>query len=202
MKLYDAKISGNCYKVRLLLSFLQLNYQKINVDFLQKENKSAAFLAINPLGQIPVLDDRGLLIHDSHAILCYLAHQYDDQKYWFPPDTPRMVKTLEWLFFSNQIIASSLSAARAFYIVHRKTVNIELATQQSYNALNHLEQQLEKTPWLVGKTVTIADIACYPYVFMAEQGKIKLDAYPYIKAWLQRFQALPHFIKMDESYTL
>lgn len=197
MKLYNTVISGNCYKVRLLLSFLNLDYEKVAIDLRKKEQKDAEFLLINPLGQVPVLEDQGVYIHDSQVILCYLACQYDTDQYWFPQETVTMTKVLEWLFFANQNIASSL-AARAFYLVNKPNVQIEYVTEQADLALNMLNCHLAGKNWLVGENATIADIACYPYVAMAHQGKIQLDKYPYIQKWLKRFQQLPRFITLDE----
>lgn len=198
MKLYNTVISGNCYKIRLLLSFLNKSYEIINVDLRKKEQKTAVFLEINPLGQVPVLEDQDIYIHDSQAILCYLARQYDVEGQWFPQDAVEMVKVLEWLFFANQNIASSLAAARAFHLVNKPFVQIDHVTEQAHDALAIVNHHLTENEWLVGQKPTIADIACYPYIVMAPQGKIELDQYPHIQIWLKRFQQLPRFIALDE----
>ena len=109
MKLYNTVISGNCYKIRLLLSFLNLDYEKVSINLADQEQKTEHFLKLNPLGQIPVLEDQGRHIHDSQAILCYLARTYDAHQLWFPQETIAMTHVLEWLFFANQRIASTLS---------------------------------------------------------------------------------------------
>lgn len=197
MKLYNAVISGNCYKVRLLLAFLDQNYEKVAIDLRQKQQKTADFLAINPLGQVPVLEDHGVYLHDSQAILCYLAQKYDVEQHWFPPDVVVMSNVLQWLFFANQSIASSLAAARAFHLINKPHIQIEYATAQAHSVLAIMNRHLAHKDWLVGQTATIADIACYPYIALAHQGKIELDQYPYVQAWLVRFQQLPHFIEID-----
>jgi glutathione S-transferase len=198
MKLYNTQMSGNCYKIRLLLSFLDIEHEKITINLRDKQQKASEFLAINPLGQVPVLEDQAVYVRDSQAILCYLACQYDVTQQWFPQDAIAMTQVLEWLFFANQSIASGLAAARAFYLVNKPHVQIEHATEQAHAALSIVNHHLAEHEWLVGQAPTIADIACYPYIVMASQGKIELEPYPYIKAWLQRFQALPQFIALDE----
>ncbi len=198
MELYNTQMSGNCYKIRLLLSFLDIEHEKTAIDLKDKQQKTSEFLAVNPLGQVPVLEDQGIYIRDSQAILCYLARQYDVTQQWFPQDAIAMMQVLEWLFFANQSIASGLAAARAFYLVNKPYVQIEHATQQAHIVLDIVNHHLAEHEWLVGQAPTIADIACYPYIAMAAQGKIELDAYPNIQTWLQRFQALPQFIASDE----
>jgi len=197
MKLYNTTISGNCYKIRLLLSFLRLDYEKINIDLKAKDQKKVEFLALNPLGQVPVLEDNGIYLRDSQAILCYIAREYDVEQLWFPLEPMLMAHVLEWLFFANQNIASSLAAARAFYLVNKPHVQIEHATEQAYVVLEMMNQHLSEQDWLVGRRATLADIACYPYVEMAHQGQIELDQYPYVQAWLRRFEQLPNFIELN-----
>ena len=198
MKLYNTVISGNCYKIRLLLSFLNLDYEKVSINLGDQEQKTEHFLKLNPLGQIPVLEDQGRHIHDSQAILCYLARTYDAHQLWFPQETITMTRILEWLFFANQRIASSLSAARAFHLIKKPNIDIEHATVMSHASLAVVNQHLKTRHWLVGESATIADIACYPYIALAHQGKIELDLYPDVQAWLTRFQQLPRFIELDE----
>ena len=102
MKLYNTTISGNCYKIRLLLSFLRLDYEKVNINLKAKDQKKVEFLALNPLGQVPVLEDHGIYLRDSQAILCYIAREYDVEQLWFPLEPMLMAHVLEWLFFANQ----------------------------------------------------------------------------------------------------
>lgn len=198
MKLYNTVISGNCYKIRLLLSFLNLDYEKVSINLADQEQKTEHFLKLNPLGQIPVLEDQGRHIHDSQAIFCYLARTYDAHQLWFPQETIAMTHVLEWLFFANQRIASTLSAARAFHLIKKPNIDIENATVMSHASLAIVNQHLKTRNWLVGESATIADIACYPYIALAHQGKIELAPYPYVQAWLTSFQQLPRFIELDE----
>ena len=107
--LYDYELSGNCYKLRLLMSMLGVKYKSVPIDFYPgREHKSDWFLAINPLGQLPVLDDDGLVLRDAQAILVYLAARYDPSKKWYPVDDPKMLGEIgQWLAFADGITATS-----------------------------------------------------------------------------------------------
>src|SRR3954470_20359692 len=111
--LYDFELSGNCYKLRLLMSILGIDYKIVPVDFYPgREHKSAAFLKLNPLGQLPVIDDDGLILRDAQAILVYLAAKYDASGKWYPRDDPALLgEVSQWLAFADAITATA-SAAR------------------------------------------------------------------------------------------
>ena len=198
--LYDYILSGNCYKVRLLLSFLELNHELIPIDFFPGfEHKQPDFLQINPLGQIPVIMDDGFILPDAQAILVYLAVKYDSTGSWYPKDAMLQGRITQWLAFADSITATC-SAAR----LHDKLgieLNIEEARQGGHRNLRYLEDHLVENriigiEWLVGATPTIADISCFPYVALAEEGGISLNDYPAIRSWINRFKALPNFVVM------
>ena len=111
--LYDYELSGNCYKLRLLMSILSIEYKTVPVEFYPgREHKSEWFLRINPLGQLPVIDDDGFVLRDAQAILVYLASQYDPSGPWYPRDDPRLLGEIgQWLAFADGITATA-SAAR------------------------------------------------------------------------------------------
>ena len=113
IKLYDYELSGNCYKLRLLMSMLGIDHETVPVDFYPgREHKSDWFLRLNPLGQLPVLDDDGLVLRDAQAILVYLAARYDPSGTWYPRDDPRLLgEVSQWLAFADGITATA-SAAR------------------------------------------------------------------------------------------
>ena len=111
MKLYDFERSGNCHKVRMLLSMLELQWESITVNSATGETRKPDFLAINPRGQIPVLDDDGLVIWDSMAILCYLARQYGPE--WLPMETVAFTRVMQWLAVSENELLYGLARARA-----------------------------------------------------------------------------------------
>ncbi|MEE7625559.1 glutathione S-transferase family protein [Methylobacter sp. Wu8] len=194
MKLYDMELSGNCYKVRLLCALLELAYESAPVDLGQGENKTAAFLQLNPRGQLPVLDDGGTVIWDSSAILLYLARRYGGEC-WLPLDAIAMAEVMQWLSLSQNEILYGLARARAAKKFNRPW-DIEQSQALGKQGLRVLEQRLSGHLWLAGERATIADIACYPYVGLAPEGGIALDAYPSVRAWLKRVENLPGYIAM------
>jgi glutathione S-transferase len=112
MKLYDMELSGNCYKIRLFCALLGLSYETVPVDLLKGEHKTAAFLALNPRGQVPVLDDAGTLVWDSMAILVYLAKKHGDEQ-WLPTEPAPLARVMQWLAVSENEILYGLARARA-----------------------------------------------------------------------------------------
>ncbi len=194
MKLYDMELSGNCYKVRLLCALLELTYESAPVDLWQGEHKTAAFLQLNPRGQLPVLDDGGTIIWDSSAILLYLARRYSGEC-WFPLDAIAMAEVMQWLSLSQNEILYGLARARAAKKFDRPW-DIEQSQTLGKQGLTVLEQRLSGHFWLAGEQATIADIACYPYVALAPEGGIALEPYPSVRAWLKRMENLPGYIAM------
>ncbi len=198
MILYDYVLSGNCYKVRLLLSFLKLDHEKRPVDFFPgREHKSEAFLKINPLGQLPVLEDGDLRLRDAQAILIYLASRYDQTGRWWPKDDPRMLaEVAQWLAFADGITATA-SAARLHDVLGYE-LEIEAARAGAHRLFRVLEDHLAQQEfcgrdWLAGANTTVADIACFPYVALAGDGGIDLFYYPAIQRWIRRFIGIPGF---------
>lgn len=198
LKLYDAKISGNCYKIRALLSFLNVDHETINVDLFKRQHKSDEFIALNEFGQVPVLVDGNETIRDSQAILFYLALKYDDGT-WLPKDALGQAKVMQWLSISANEIFNSFAMARVYYLLNRKEIDVERSTARAYALLRTLEQHLSTRLWLELERPTIADIACFPYVAMAGEGRISLEDYPHVIAWLERFKQLPRYIDLPKS---
>lgn len=195
MKLYDFNLSGNCYKVRLMLSLLQLRYELINVDLACGEQKLPPFLTLNPRGQVPVLHDGDTIVWDSMAILAYLATKYGAQ--YLPTDAVNLAKTLQWLAVSENELLYGLAQARAYFRFRRLTIPLQEVQALGVGGLKVLEAGLVDQPWLVGNRLTIADIACYPYVRLAEEGEVSLSGFPSVQAWLARIESLPGFVSMQ-----
>ena len=202
IKLYDMHFSGNCYKVRLLLSFLQLEHQLIPVNLIAREQKSDTYLKINELGQVPALEDQGQHIRDSQAILIYLARAYDPSKQWLPQAALEQALVSQWLSTASNEIANGLAAARVFHIFKRPDIHIEQVTARGHHILKVLNQHLQDREWLELGQPTIADIACFPYVAMAHEGQIDIQAYPHVTAWVERFKQLPRFVAVPDITTL
>ena len=196
MKLYDLELSGNCYKVRLFLSLLNVEYELVAVDFLAEQHKSPEFLQLNPLGQIPVLEDDSLVLRDSQAILVYLAKKYGGEA-WLPSDPAGMAQVTQWLSTAANEIARGPNDAR----LNQKfgfAINLEAAQQKAESILNIVEQHLTQHQWLALARPTIADIACFPYIVLAPEGGVILDKYPAIKQWCDRIKQLPNFVEMPK----
>lgn len=195
IQLYDLEVSGNCYKVRLLLSILGIEYERVPVNLRQGEHKTPEFLQLNAFGQVPVLKDDELVLADSQAILTYLAQRYGDDR-WLPLDPVSLSQVVRWLSTTAGEIQQGTGAARRYHLIKDKTVNIEAATQKAATILTAIDQHLADRDWLVSDVVTIADIAAFPYVALAPDGKVSLDAYPHILSWIDRIKHLPGFIGM------
>lgn len=196
MKLYDVELSGNCYKVRLFLALLGHPYERVPVDFMAGEHKSPGFLKLNPLGQIPVLDDDGVVLRDSQAILVYLARKIGGEA-WLPTDAAGMAEVMQWLSTAANEIVHGPNAARLHQLFGIDTgVPVELVRERARRALDTLEQHLSQHTWLAQGRPTIADIACFPYVALAPQGGVPLESYPSVGAWIARVKGLPGFVGM------
>jgi len=202
--LYDLERSGNCYKIRLLLSVLELNYQRVKVDLNAGENRQPEFLAINPRGQIPVLVDDSVTLWDSTSILVYLARQYG-RGLWLPTDPVTMAKVMQWLAFKQNEGRYGLGRARSISLnntsVFARTGNLTDCQALGLAGLEVLEKQLTGEEWLVPEAggPTIADIACYPYTAMAPEGGIDLAPFVAVQKWLRRVQALKGYVEMPTA---
>jgi glutathione S-transferase len=197
IKLYGHEVSGNSYKVRLMLSLLSLEYEWIKVDLLKAEQKSPEFLALNPFGQVPLLVDGEVKLADAQAILVYLARQYGGEQ-WLPLDALPMAQVIRWLSTAAGEVRQGPENARLYYLFGAGTnINIERATQKSTFILTQLNQHLSLRTWLEFERPTIADIAVFPYIALARDGKIDLDPYPNVLAWIDRVKQLSGYIPMN-----
>lgn len=194
IKLYDHELSGNCHKVRLMLSLLELEYKIMPVDLMSGKQKSPEFYELNPLGQVPVLTDGDLVLRDSQAILVYLARRYGNED-WLPVQAEPMSKVLQWLSTAANDIQNSLSTARLYYLFNLE-VDLDLVQQRAHGVLQVIDELLAQQSWLELDHPTIADIACYPYVGLAPDGRISLEPYPHVIAWIDRIKKLPGYIGM------
>lgn len=200
--LYDYELSGNCYKARLMLSILGIEYTSQTVEFYPAEQHfSPWFLDINPLGTLPVLSDNDLTLKDSAAILVYLALNHDQQNTWYPTtDAVRLAKIQEWLAFADSLTGSASQArlAEGFFY----NVDAESCRSAAHRLFRILDEHLwfaeqQGHSWLVaGDAPTIADIACFPYVILSEEGSISRQDYPAIRRWTDRVKRIPGFTVM------
>ena len=192
--LYGTPVSGNAYKVRLLLGLLGLEFEEANVNLMTGENRTGSFLALNPRGQVPVLVDGEATVWDSQAILVYLARRHGEA--WLPIEPAPMAEVMQWLAVSENELLFGLARARA--VVHFGR-DFDLASSQAYGraGLKVLEQRLAGNEWLAAGKPTIADVACMPYAALSHMGGLPLDDHPAVRAWIDRIRALPGFIAME-----
>jgi len=194
MKLYNVEVSGNCYKIRLLLSMLNVDCEIVPIDIANKEQKSPAYLQKNPLGEIPAFEDGNLVLRDSQAILVYLAREYGNDE-WLPSKPDEMALVIQWLSTACNEIARGPMDARAHY-KFKLDINIEKAQEKSHSILTVINDHLADRDWLELNRPTIADIACFPYIALSYEGNISLDPYPNIQKWISSIKKLPNYISM------
>lgn len=197
IKLYDFPLSGNCYKIRLFLSMLKLDYETVSIDIAKGESQTDNFKQMNPRGQVPVLIDDDQLLWDSMAILVYLARRYGDAQ-WLPSDALGEARVMQWLAVSENELLYGLARARAT-VLFKRPFDLDACHADAKPGVIAMENQLNRQDWLAADHLTIADIACYPYVSMADVGKFSLEPYPAILSWLQRFEAIAGWVPMLEA---
>lgn len=196
-KVYGDYRSGNCYKIKLMLHLLGRDYSWVPIDILRGESREEFFLKKNPNGKIPVLElEDGTCLWESNAILNFLA---EGSK--FLPSDPRLrTQVLQWQFFEQYSHEPFIAVARFIkvYLGLPEDRLDEYAAKQldGYHALNVMEQQLLRTPYLVGDYYSIADVALYAYTHVAEEGGFSLEGYPAICAWLRRIASHPRHVGM------
>jgi glutathione S-transferase len=197
IQLHRSAISGHCHRVELFLSLLGLPFENIEVDLARKQHKSPGFLAMNPLGQVPVLRDGELTLSDSNAILVYLEARYAPGQ-WLPRDPVGAARVQRWLSLAAGPLAFGPSAARVVQLLKLPTDPQE-AIARAEALFGFMEEELGRAPFLVGDRATLADVAHYAYVARAPEGLVSLQPYPAIRAWLARVEALPGFVPMVRS---
>lgn len=196
--LYDYVLSGNCYKVRLLASLLKVELNCEAIDFHPgMEHRSSEFRKLNPLEELPVIRDGDLVLRDAQAILVHLASRYAEQDIWYPRTEAGTVQ--QWLGFAD-LLTRTASAARLHDMLGFK-LDVEAARAGARRAFrildDHLtERELAGNKWLVGEHPTIADIACFPYVALAQDGGLPLHDYAAIRHWIMHIKKLDNFITM------
>ena len=191
MKFYGARASGNAYKVRILLALLRVPHESVLLDLAKREHKSPEFLALNPRGEVPVIEDAGAVIWDSGACLVYLARQYGGEA-WLPTAPAAMAEVMQWMALAASEIQFGLQYARRGLLQGRWTAGtLEQGHALARVALNAVELRVQKHAWLALDRPTIADVACFPYLESAPESGISLSQYPHTAQWLERCTALP-----------
>lgn len=204
--LYNYVLSGNCYKVRLLASLLNVEYESVTVDFHPgKAHLSEAMLQLNPAGTLPVLVTNSFTLTETQAMLVWLAQQYDSSNTWWPANNDHTAAILQWLGFSSRLTATV--GELRLHTMLGKDINEAAAQRGAITTLRELEshlveQRLREQAWLVGNNTTVADIACFPYVALSPDANIEHDEYPAIRRWVHSVRSLPGFITMPGIFEL
>jgi glutathione S-transferase len=199
MLLYNSPVSGNCYKVRLLLAHLGIDYDRRDLDVVDRSNRRDVLGDLNPDLRVPtvVLDD-GRPIAESGAILWY----FGEWTRFVPEDRYERAKVLQWMFFEQYTHEPAIAVVR-FLVAYsgqaeRHTAAIESKTKAGYRALDAMERHLGRAgPYIVNGALTLADIALYAYTHLAHEGGFDLEPYPSIRAWLDRVASEPGHVPIE-----
>ncbi len=197
MKIYGDIKSGNCYKLKLICALLDIEHDWIPVDIMQGETREEGFLALNPVGQIPIcVTDDGETLTESNAILYYLSR---DSDFW-PRELLAQTRVLEWQFFEQYTHEPNIAVARFIRVYQgmpdERRREYEARLKNGYRALDLMERHLDNRRFLVGDSCTIADISLFAYTHVSEEGGFDLSSYPAIRAWIANVQQLPGFVAM------
>lgn len=196
IRLHGLPLSGHAHKVEVFLRLLGQPFDYVEAGAPARQTE--AFARLNPLRQIPVLEDGDLVLADSNAILVYLAKRYDPAGPWLPEDAVGAAQVQRWLSVSAGEIKFGPANARAVHLFGNST-NLADAQAVATRLLGFMETTLADQPWLAGEGPTLADVACYPYVACAPEGGVPLEPYPAVTAWIARFEALPGVKAMPRS---
>ena len=195
MTVHGMTVSGNCYKVQLLLAQLEIPYRWVEVDVLAGGSRTPGFLAKNPNGKVPVLElDDGRTLCESNAILCFLA----EGTAFLPEDRWLRAKILQWMFFEQYSHEPCLAVARFIRLFlpedHPRRADLPGLLERGHQALAVLENHLAHHDFLAGTAWSIADIALYAYTHSAAEGGFDLSAYAGIQAWVERARRQRGFV--------
>ncbi|HXK13183.1 MAG TPA: glutathione S-transferase family protein [Gaiellaceae bacterium] len=199
MLLYNSQVSGNCYKVRLLLAHLGIEYERHEVSVSDRSNRPELLGGLNPALRVPtlVLDD-GRSLGESGAIIWF----FGEGTRFVPADPYARAQVLQWMFFEQYDLEPAIAVVR-FWLAYSGrpredfTDRLDERVAAGYRALDALERHLDGRAWLVGDGMTLADIAVYGYTHVADEGEFELDRYPATGAWLERVAREPGHVAID-----
>lgn len=196
LRLYDSRLSGNSWKVRILLSQLGLPFERITLDLAKGETHEPAFRKLSRFARIPVLQlENGQAIVESAAILLYLA-----QGTRYLPDDPYLrAEVTSWLFFEQADLQKAIATPRVWHLhglAGDRQQEIQRFHAEGYPALEKLDQWLHGRTWLVGERYTIADTAVFAYVSLAPQGGYDMARFASIREWIERVEGQPAWVEL------
>ena len=200
MKIYGDIFSGNCYKLKLACAILSIPHEWVAIDILKRETLTENFLSMNPAGKIPVLEtEDGDYLTESNAILYYLAR---DTHLW-PSDKVAQTRVLQWQFFEQYSHEPNIAVARFIKLYlnmpEARMAEYESKLKPGYQALGVMEKALAKNNFLVGDSLSIADLSLYAYTHVAHEGGFDLANYPEINRWLKQIESMNAYVSMNEQ---
>jgi glutathione S-transferase len=198
LRLHRFRLSGHSHRAELFVSLLGMKADLVDVDLAGGAHKRSDFLALNPFGQVPVLEDEDVVIADSNAILVYLATRYDPSGRWLPRDAARTALVQRWLSVAAGPVAHGSAAAR-LAAVFGADIDVPRAQATAGRLHTLLDDHLQRQPYIAGEGPTIADVALYSYTAKAPEGGVSLEPHPDLRAWLARIEALPGFVPMPDA---
>lgn len=197
MKLYHHPLSGHSHRARLFCSLLGIEVELIELDLLKGAHKTPDYLRMNRFGQVPLLDDDGILIADSNAIMVYLAKKHG-RKDWLPEDPAGAAAVQRWLSVAAGQIAFGPAAARLITVFGAK-FDPEEVIPRAHAILKILDAELQERDWIAGDHPTVADVALYSYIARAPEGNVDLSSHANVGRWLDRVETLPGFVPFQQT---
>lgn len=197
MKLYYHPLSGHSHRVRLFLGLIGAGHDLVEVDLSTGAHKKPEFLALNAFGQVPVLDDDGTIVTDSNAILVYLSKKLGLGD-WLPETPVAAAAVQKWLSVAAGQVAYGPAAAR-LVTVFGAPFRPEEVIARAHALLAVVEAELSGRDFIAAASPTVADVALYSYIARAPEGNVDLQAYPKVRAWLARIEALPGFVEFRRT---
>lgn len=197
IKLYDNPLSGNCFKVKLLLVQSKIPFESVIIDVFKGESRKAQFLQINNAGKIPAIDDNGFILNESNAILLYLAEKYN--KNLLSESLDERGKIYSWIFYNKTSVDPILAKARAikkfFPSDKQNSKELEFLQREGIKSLELIDKHLSRNDFFVNN-YSVADIAMYPYIKLSYEGGIDIDIFKNITLWMNRVENTKEFINI------
>ncbi len=199
-RLYQMQDSGNCYKIRLLMSLLNLNYEIVEVDILKGESRTEDFLEKNPNGRVPTLEiENGQFLSESNAILWFLGESSE----YFPTNKIEQARVFQWMGFEQYSHEPFIATSRYLISILKQPDEYAREIQEKkpagYAALDVMERHLNENKFFVAESFSIADIALYAYTHVAPEGGFDLAGYPAVCRWIARVEAIPGYTTMNDQ---
>ena len=200
LTLHNYELDDQCYKVRLLLAALGRRYVKVDVDAHPgREERSARYLELNPLGALPIITEGAFVLHGAEAILIYLAGKCDAAGTWLPQDPAELGRVMQWLAFAaGDLQPASLARAHALLEAEADEQHVRHASRRAFRIMDdHMtRREFDDGRWFVGAAPTLADIALFPAIALCRDFGIDHDEYPALRRWMARVRTIPGFVTM------